>query len=142
MLEYQKNHTDILTPIRTLVGKVFCDASYQFSPEPVILERIYVIEKILRDENRDKPLTGGDVKPVSKSETVLNARISVLKSQDNLLDLIRHSVANRIFQQTTQKENLLKCAQLVNNVTVKQLEIIHSFDDIHQLVQAVRNDTE
>ena len=137
-----KNHTDILTPIRTLVGKVFCDASYQFSPEPVILERIYVIEKILRDENRDKPLTGGDVKPVSKSETVLNARISVLKSQDNLLDLIRHSVANRIFQQTTQKENLLKCAKLVNNVTVKQLEIIHSFDDIHQLVQAVRNDTE
>ncbi|EKQ54219.1 MAG: hypothetical protein B655_0876, partial [Methanobacterium sp. Maddingley MBC34] len=44
-----KEHTDILTPIRTLAEKVFCDASHGFSPEPVNLERIYVIEKILQD---------------------------------------------------------------------------------------------
>lgn len=118
-----RDRTDILTPIRTLAGKVFCDASYQFSPEPVNLERIYVIEKIPKEE-------GG------------STGISVLKSQENLIDLIRHSVANRIFQHTTQQENLLNCARLVNNVQVKRLEIVHSFEDIQDLVSAIEADLE
>jgi len=118
-----KSHTDILTPIRTLAGKVFCDASCEFSPEPVHLERIYVIERILKEE-------GG------------STGISVLKSQENLIDLIRHSVANRIFQHTTQKENLLNCAQLVNNVPVKRLELVHSFKDIQDLIDAIVADLE
>jgi hypothetical protein len=118
-----RDRTDILTPIRTLAGKVFCDASYQFSPEPVHLERIYVIEKIPKDE-------GG------------STGISVLKSQENLIDLIRHSVANRIFQHTTQQENLLNCARLVNNVQVKRLELVHSFEDIQDLVSAIEADLE
>jgi len=118
-----RDRTDILTPIRTLAGKLFCDASYQFSPEPVNLERIYVIEKIPKDE-------GG------------STGISVLKSQENLIDLIRHSVANRIFQHTTQQENLLNCARLVNNVQVKRLEIVHSFEDIQDLVSVIREDLE
>jgi len=117
-----KGNTDILTPIRTLAGKVFCDASHEFSPEPVNLERIYVIEKIQPDDGK----TG----------------ISVLKSQENLIDLIRHSVANRIFQHTTQKENLINCSQLVNNVKVKRLELIHSFEDIQDLVSAIEADLE
>lgn len=117
-----KGNTDILTPIRTLAGKVFCDASCEFSPEPVNLERIYVIEKIQPDDGK----TG----------------ISVLKSQENLIDLIRHSVANRIFQHTTQKENLINCSQLVNNVKVKRLEVVHSFENIHDLVSAIEADLE
>lgn len=116
-----KDHTDILTPIRTLAGKVFCDASHQFSPKPVKLEKIYVIEKI-------QPDTGNTMD------------ISVLKSQENLIDLIRHSVANRIFQHTTQKENLINCAQLVNNVEVKKLEIVHSFTGIQDMVRVVEED--
>lgn len=122
-----KEHTDILTPIRTLAGKVFCDASFGFSPEPVKLERIYVIEKVSGDEQDNDP-------------DKLKTRISVLKSQENLIDLIRHSVANRIFQQTTQKENLIHCAQLVNNVTVKRLVLVHSFDDIQDMVRVVEED--
>lgn len=118
-----KNHTDILTPIRTLAGKVFCDASHQFSTEPVRLEKIYVIEKMQPEEG-----------------TI--TRTSVLKSQENLIDLIRHSVANRIFQHTTQKENLINCAQLVNNVEVKRLEIVHSFTDIQNMVRVVEEDFE
>ncbi|PKL72846.1 MAG: hypothetical protein CVV29_06625 [Methanobacteriales archaeon HGW-Methanobacteriales-2] len=117
-----KDRTDILTPIRTLAGKVFCDASHEFSPEPVNLERIYVIEKIQPEDGK----TG----------------ISVLKSQENLIDLIRHSVANRIFQHTSQKENLINCSQLVNNVKVKRLELIHSFEDIQDLVSAIEADLE
>lgn len=118
-----KGHTDILTPIRTLAGKVFCDASYQFSPEPVNLERIYVIEKVQPDEG-------------------IKTGISVLKSQETLIDLIRHSVANRIFQHTTQKENLINCSQLVNNVKIKRLEVVHSFENINDLVSVIEADME
>ncbi|MCC7551751.1 MAG: hypothetical protein KO316_09755 [Methanobacterium sp.] len=113
-----KTKTDILTPIRTIAGKIFCDASHGFSSEPVDLERIYVIEK---DDKMG---------------------ISNLKSQDNLLDLVRHSVANRIFQYNTQKENLIHCAQLVNNVTVKKLEVSHSFRKIKELVKMIEEDLE
>ena len=123
-----KDHTDILTPIRTLAGKVFCDASHQFSPEPVKLEKIYVIEKILKNNlERGKG-------------TENNVLISVLKSQENLLDLIRHSVANRIFKETTQKENLFQCVQLVNNVNVRRLEIFHSFDTIQDMIFVIEGD--
>lgn len=118
-----KSHTDILTPIRTLAGKVFCDASHQFSPEPVNLERIYVIEKMEPGE-------------------VNKTGISSLKFQDTLIDLIRHSVANRIFHHTTQKENLIHCAQLVNNVQVKRLELVHSFKYIKELIRAIETDLE
>ena len=146
-----KEHTDILTPIRTLAEKVFCDASYRFSPEPVNLERIYVIEKVMQDETGEPDGTEGirtenedvfgvEIDDVAEASTEDKTRISVLKSQENLIDLIRHSVANRIFQQTTQKENLIHCAQLVNNVTVKRLVLVHSFDDIQDMVRVVEED--
>ncbi|MBI4813867.1 MAG: hypothetical protein HY802_06115 [Methanobacterium sp.] len=144
-----KEHTDILTPIRTLAGKVFCDASHQFSPEPVNLERIYVIEKVsgedqdnnpeIRDENKTGKMNKGILVEDGTSNKT-GSRISVLKSQENLIDLIRHSVANRIFQQTTQKENLMLCAQLLNNVTVKKLVLVHSFDNIQDMVRVVEED--
>ncbi|MBM4242096.1 MAG: hypothetical protein FJ150_10645 [Euryarchaeota archaeon] len=111
-----KDNTDTLTPIRTIVGKVFCDASFRFSPELVYLKRVYLIEKGEKTE------------------------ISVLKSQETLLDLIRHSIANRIFQHTTQKENLVHCAQLINNASARRLEISHSFGKIHELVGVVEED--
>jgi hypothetical protein len=44
-----KDKSEILTPMRTIVGTVFCDASYRFSLEPVTLKRIYVIEKEVGD---------------------------------------------------------------------------------------------
>ncbi|NYB52802.1 MAG: hypothetical protein HVN35_09630 [Methanobacteriaceae archaeon] len=111
-----KDNTDIITPIRTIVGKVFCDASYGFSQEPVTLKRIYLIEKGAKTE------------------------VSRLKSQENLIDLIRHSTANRIFQQTTQKENLILCAQLINSVKVCRLEISHSFEEIEELLRVIEKD--
>lgn len=117
---YVKDKTDILTPIRTIVGKVFCDASASFSKEPVSIKRIYVIEK--------------------DSENLKKLEISVMKSQENLIDLIRHSVANRIFQHTTQAENLKQCAQMINNTSIRRLEISHSFDKISELVNLIEKD--
>ena len=82
----------------------------------MILKRIYVLEKT------DK------------------MGITRLKSQETIIDLIRHSVANRIFQHTTQKENLIHCAQLINKVKVRKLEISHSYPDIQQLINMVEDD--
>ncbi len=125
-----KDKTDILTPIRTIVGKVFCDASHGFSTEPVTLKRIYIIEKVDEDDLE-----------VFEAES-FKANISALRSQENLIDLIRHSTANRIFQHTSQRENLINCAQLVNKVKVQKLELTHSFENIHELVQTIEKDLE
>lgn len=111
-----KDNTEILTPIRTLAGKMFCDASHQFSPKPVYLKRIYMLEK--NEENR----------------------IYELDSQDNLLDLITHSTANYSFTEKEQAENLMKCAKLINNVTIKGLKIKHSFKEIPQLIKLIEED--
>lgn len=113
-----KDSTDILTPIRTIAGKAFCDTSYGFSPEPLTLERIYMLEK-------------GD-----------EIGISSLTSQDNLMDLIRHSTANFYFTENEQAENLLKCGKLIQKVTLKTLKLKHSFKDISELIELVEEDLE
>lgn len=111
-----KGQTDILSPIRTIAGKVFCDASFGFSPDPVKLKKIYIIEK---------------------GEKI---RISFLESQKTVIDLIRHSTANKIFQRTTQADNLAKYALLINNISVRRFEISHSFQKIHNIISLVEDD--
>ena len=83
---------NIITPLSTLVGKIFCDASKGFSSEPLKLKKIYLLE--------------------NGEET----SISALNSQKTLINLISHSMANRIFKDTDQTNNLNQCANLINNV--------------------------
>lgn len=114
--EQVRDDTDILTPIRTIVGKVFCDASSRYSARPSRLERIYLMEK-------------GD-----------EIRISEIKSQETLLDLLRHSIAQRIFKETDQSDNLVHCANLINNVIFRRLEVNHSFEELSELVDLIEKD--
>lgn len=111
-----KDSTDILSPIRTIAGKAFCDASHGFSTEPLRLERIYVLDK-------------GD-----------EIGIYSLDTQDNLMDLIRHSVAHRIFLESDQAEHLTQCAKLINQVKIKGLKVDHHFKNISQLVNLIEED--
>jgi len=112
-----KDDTNILTPIRTIVGKVFCDASRGFLQDPIKLEGIYVLEK--SDQTK----------------------ISIFRSQENLIDLIRHSIANRIFvDNTDQAKNLTQCAKLINNTQIRRLEFSHSFKNLPDLVSLVEED--
>ncbi len=106
----------ILTPIRTLQGKIFCEASRGFSSESLRLEKIYFLEKGVQ--------TG----------------ISTLNSQKNLIDLINHSVANRIFQVNDQANNLIQCGKLIKNVLINRLEVNHSFKNIPQLINLIEDD--
>lgn len=111
-----KDNTDILTPIRTIIGKVFCDASVGFSTEPVSLKRVYIIEKGVR------------------------IGLHSLRSHENLINLIIHSVANRIFEPTTQAENLKQCATLINNVSMQRLDIPHSFKELPEVLRLIEED--
>lgn len=111
-----KDHTDILTPIKTIAYKSFCDASNGFSSKPVKLERIYILEK-------------GD-----------QVGISALNSQKDLLNLIIHSTAHRIFNQKDQAKNLKQCANLINNIKISRLEVIHSFEDISKIIDVIEED--
>lgn len=112
-----KGATNILTPIRTYAGKVFCDASKGFSPEPVELKRIYIMEK-------------GE-----------KTNISSFKSQEGVVNLIRYSTANRVMQDhNDQANNLIQCANLINNTIISRLEIVHSFKDLPDMVKLIEND--
>ncbi len=111
-----KDSTGVLTPIRTIVGKLFCDASHGFSPEPVPLKGIYILEK------------GEDI------------AIKSVNSQKDLLDLIVHSTAHRIFREKDQANNLLQCANLINNIPVRRLEVIHSFKDLPKTIETIEED--
>lgn len=111
-----KDSTDVLTPIRTMVGKLFCDASHGFSPEPVPLKGIYILEK------------GEDV------------GIKSLYSQKDLLDLIIHSTAHRIFKEKDQTNNFLQCANLINNIPIRRLELAHSFKDMSKIIKTIEED--
>lgn len=108
-----RDDTDILTPIKTYAGKIFCDASQGFYPEPVKLKKIYIIED-------------GE-----------KTRISKFQSQESVINLIRHSTANRIMDGPDQVENLMQCSKLINNSKISRLEINHSFNNIPDLVNLI-----
>ena len=69
-----KDDTNILTPIRTIAGKVFCDTSCGFSPEKLRIKKVYLLHK-------------SDRKAISN-----------LDLQMNLMNLINHSLPNWSFQ--------------------------------------------
>ena len=75
-----KNETKILSSIRTIIGKIYCDTSNNFSSESLPLKKIYLVEKGVQ------------------------TRISTLNAHETLIDLIRHSVAYGIFKDTDQKK--------------------------------------
>jgi Serine kinase of the HPr protein, regulates carbohydrate metabolism len=108
--EYIKNDTNILTPIRTYAGKLFCDASRGFSQEPVKLKKIYVLEEGTKNQ------------------------LSDLKSQESLIELIRHSIPNWIFQKSDQAKNLAQCALLTKYVEIHRFKIVHSFKDVFEII--------
>ena len=110
-----KDDTDILTPICTLLGKVFCDASRGFSPRKLRLKRIYLIEK-------------GEKK-----------KISNLDSQEKLMNLISYSLSSWIFEINDEANNLTQCANLIKNVHIKRLEVTHSFKDITKLINLIED---
>lgn len=114
---YVNEKDNMLKPIRTMVGKVFCDASNGFTPEPVYLKRIYILKK------------GKQTK------------ISVFKPQENHLNLIRHSIANSVLgDEMDRAKNLIQCARLINNTDVRCLEISHSFNKLHSMVKIIQKD--
>lgn len=113
---YMVDNTNSMTPICTLLDKIFCDTSRGFLSKSIKLKKIYVLES--SDE----------------------IRISILKSQKNLINIIRHSFANKIFDNIDQAKNLTQCANLVNKISFRRLEVSHSFKNLPNLINLVEED--
>ncbi len=114
--KYIKNDTKILSPIRTIVGKFFCDAFNGFSPELLKLKRIYLLKE------------------------GVETRISILNAHETLIDLIRHSVAYGIFKDEDKVKNMTQCANLINNVNFRQIEVVHSMKKLPALINLIEKD--
>lgn len=114
--DYVTDNTNILTPIRTIAGKLFCDASRGFSPEPLKLKKIYLLEKGVQ------------------------TNISTLNPQKILIDLISHSTAKWIFNDSDQVNNFSQCANLINNISLHRLEFTHSFKNISEIITLIEKD--
>lgn len=108
-----RDDTNIITPIRTIVGKIFCDTSDGFSTEPIKLKIIYLLE-----ENDHVKLTDSN-------------------SQETVIHLIRHSTTNRIFRNNDQINNLNQCANIINNIKFLRLTIPHVYNDIPMLISLI-----
>lgn len=111
-----KDTTSSLTSIRTIADKGFYDSSKNFQTKSLPLKCIYILEK--SDEM--------DIIPV--------------KSQKDLMELLIHSTAQRIFTKEDQANNLIQCANLINNIHFKRLKTNHSFKEIDKLIIMIEND--
>jgi hypothetical protein len=111
-----KDTTNMLTSIRTIADKGFYDSSKNFQTRPIPLKGIYLLEK--SDDI--------DIIPV--------------RSQEDLMELLIHSTAQRIFTKEDQANNLIQCANLINKIHFKRLKTNHSFKDINKLIGLIEED--
>lgn len=106
-----------LTPEDNLVnGKKFFPLTYGFSKNPLMLKQIYVLKKSTK------------------------TMVSNLEAQNALIELVRHSYCNSIFQKWEQSVNLVQCSNLIRKIPVKSLEVDRSIQSLHRLAEVVEDD--
>lgn len=96
--------------------KSFLGLSKGFSLDAVPLKKIYILKN---DQNSE---------------------INDLKPQDALIELIRHSYCNKLFEKSERSKNLIQCMQLVENVEIKILKIERSLKKLNKLAQLLDED--
>lgn len=66
--------------------------------------------------------------------------VKEVSNQKALTELVKNTYNIRLFDDNELSDNLIQCAELVNNVQIKSLKIHHSFKDIGQIVQVLEKD--
>lgn len=102
-----------LVPIMQKRGRRVIKA---FAAEPLVLRRIYV-------------LGGGNV-----------PEIRVLKPQEALVELLRHTYGRDLFRAVETRSHFLRCTSIVNKVPVNGLSRPYSLSRLSDLVQLVEED--
>ena len=92
------------------------NAKKNFCLNPIPIKMIYILENGKKNE------------------------ITTLKSQNKLLGLLQNTYGKIILRHAEKRLNLVQCANLVNNIPIKQLNIIHSFEKIEYLIKIIEND--
>jgi hypothetical protein len=111
-----ENVNDNLNHFYYIAGNYFSDASKYFSMQPIKLKRIYILEK------SDK------------------TKISLIKSQEKLIELIRHSTPNRIFKLNAEEDNFSRYINLIKKVPMFSLNVAYSLNELSYLINLVEED--
>lgn len=69
-----------------------------------------------------------------------NTEINDLKPQDALIELIRHSYCNKLFQNSERSLNIIQCTKLMENAEIKILKIERSLKKLNKLAQLLEAD--
>lgn len=103
-------------------------------------------EKIAKSDKRYKPAFNGflaeplPLKNIYILQKGEKTEISDLNPRDALFELVKYSYCIRLFKDGQRSENLIQCADLMRHVSVKRLEVCHSFEDINELQELIEND--
>lgn len=110
------NRHDSLTQIHQKIDKHSLNVSKTFSIKPLLLQKIYILEKSTKNE------------------------ITSVKPQEALIELIKNSYAINLFGDYERSHNLIQCAELVKNVSIKCLKSAQSLDKLSNLTQIIVKD--
>jgi hypothetical protein len=84
-----------------------------------------------------------DKLPLSKIYIVekgIESRIEELNPRESLMELIKSSYCYEIFNKNDVTENLMSCSRVVDNIQIRRLTIVHSFEELPKLIQIIEND--
>jgi hypothetical protein len=107
---------ELLLQIHPKFKKYSYNTDKTFCETPILLKTIYIIEKGERNS------------------------INFLKPQDALMKLIKNAYMFNLFDESEKHQNLIQCAKLASNITVKRLIRSHSLDKIDELTNTIEKD--
>lgn len=97
------------------IHKYDYNVGQNFSFQPLTLQKIYILKK-------------GDNK------------LNILNPQDKLVAILNNNYPKILFGNKEKAQNLFDCAKLINNVSVKCLEVNHHLKRLPDLVKVVEKD--
>jgi hypothetical protein len=110
------NAPETLPRIQPSLEKRARRSDHEFSPDPLPLRCIYVL---------------------AEGET---QQIAPLRSQEALVELIRHSYTKRLLRVVGASSHFLQCSSIVKNVTIRSLKRPRSLSSLSDMAQLVEKD--
>ncbi|MDP3484747.1 MAG: hypothetical protein Q8S06_04470 [Methanobacteriaceae archaeon] len=112
-LNYSSN---VFTKVHPDFEKYYFPIQKGFSNDSVPLKIIYVLNKSGKNE------------------------IQSLSSQYKLINLIKNTYTQDIFDSDEKASNLLQCADLIKDIKIKHLNVFHSLEKLQELVKILEED--
>ena len=116
IINHIKDQPNLVQKIHPEIEKYSFNIDTSFTTKPIPLKNIYILK------NNDKN------------------EINLLKSQDALIELIKSSYAVNLFGDNGKAQNLIQCANIVNNIPIKCLKKRQRLKELNDLIRIVEKD--